>query len=152
MLLSLLIILLLAINFYLVHRSNRKRKYGVYPAWISSVLTAMFTLYALYIFYPSHPVLTDSAAETADISSSDYAAQSDSYAFQRTKLEEEARINSLSPALTILTKAVVIQYIIGILSALYGLIAIKGRKKFYFVCCSGYVLGFSLLFIVQGIV
>lgn len=122
---------LIIINLYFIYKSNRKRKYGIFPGRISIIITSIFCIYYFIIVVMStnNQIPKTPPKKKTEISYEEYQKELNEYWNAYAKRE-----NKLSIHFSILQQiyfATTVQMGIGLVCCIYGLIMIKSRKNFY---------------------
>lgn len=122
---------LIAINLFLIIRSDRKKKYGIYPVWISAVVFASLLGYYvignLIYINPERPALTKTKNSYKGLYN--YEKKTKGYLYLNEKVEknivEYLKYNSY------FFVAAKTQCLIAFIFSLIGLLFVEGRKNFY---------------------
>lgn len=140
-------IILTLINAIIIKRSNRKRKYGIFPGRISLILISLLSSYYFTVIIvnttnQSLPVLVKHKKEEAlEIYQKELNEYINNYNTKEKNLATHFKY------IHYLYSAVIIQGFIALLLAIYGLITIPRRRKFYWIISISYVLVLSILVI-----
>ena len=142
-------LLLLTLNLPFLMWSNRKRKYGIYPGWIS-ILT-----FIVLLGYYSSVIIFNSETERPTVKSFtkgdkgvlEYNKSIAKYAENNFKSEQKiAHYLSFVPYLFLATK---IQCFIALILSIYGLLIVNNRNQFYWTLIFVYTGVLPALFLAE---
>ncbi len=140
-------LILLTLNLVLLYRSNRKRKYGIYPGWISIVI------FVLFAGYYESGLIINSNFERPSVKnyrknvegSIKYRKSMSDYEYKNLQIEQ--KISEHRNYLTYFYIAAKIQCIIAICFSIFGLLFVTGRNKFYWIITSIYAVVISVFYL-----
>lgn len=137
-------ILLIIVNFYFIYKSNRMRRYGIFPGRISIVLTsALCIYYFLVVFSISNNQLPKvPPKKKAEISNDTYQKELNEYweAYAKKENKFSFHFNILQE----LYYATAVQIGISLICSAYGLITIKRRRDFYIITTGMFLVAIIL--------
>ncbi|HXC05775.1 MAG TPA: hypothetical protein VNZ86_13530 [Bacteroidia bacterium] len=126
-------IVLFVLNFWLVWKSKRKKRFGIYPGRICLLLIGLFLIFAILVYVTLHntPPPVNSPIARKSISVEQYYASRAHYASD--KLEDAQKLLYWSPVYGFLILLIKFQLILTFLSGLIALLRVSGRNKFYYL-------------------
>lgn len=139
-------VILITLNFIFISRSNRKRRYGVFPGRITLLLISITTIYyfSVLIFNGIQPA-PSLKKQRKGTSLEVYQKELNQYLNQYNKREEN--LNTHLKYVNYLYKSSVIQGLIAFVFSLYGLATEPRRRRFYWITTASYAVSLSLVLI-----
>ncbi|MFI5149164.1 MAG: hypothetical protein ACHQRM_05480 [Bacteroidia bacterium] len=132
-------IFLFLVNFVLILKSKRKKKYGIYPGVVALVLAVAVTVFSLYAGASlHHPGTLPHSPGRSRQEEKIYLSEA---RLEVLRKEDGDRLKSLIPVYHFLINLMKVQLVVSLLFGIWGLILTSGRTKFYtliiilYACC-----------------
>jgi hypothetical protein len=142
-------LLLIIPNFLFIRRSNRKKRYGIFPGRISIGMTILLLIMWGIIHFSFHGTTQPTLGTFAKGSHAVERYQDARSQYERDQEEDEERLQSLSPYFSVGLLVLKVQFFIAVSCIIFALATVSGRNRFYYVCLFLHVVGLVLAFMID---
>ncbi len=125
-------VILIIFNLLLINRSERKKRFGIFPLYLSMFMTVLLILFTGTVRLATHP---NSAPSMSDFEKGAHAKERFEEAmsqYEMAKQEDEDRQDSIGPYISIAFLVTRIQFCIAFVLGIFGLITVSGRSNYYY--------------------
>jgi len=126
-----IIVFIFFINFYFIRKSNRKRRYGLIPGWISISLTTLvgISYFIIIITSTQKPIPEMSNKKKGESALNQY--QEELQVYMQHYNEREKKISTYLKFVDYLYFSAIVQFSLSWILGIYGLVMMDRRKLFY---------------------
>lgn len=125
-------VILFISNFLLIKRSLRKKRYGLFPLYVTGGLIALLLLFTGIIRISLHATHAPEMSGFARMPHAMERYEEAQSLYQRNKEEDDDRLEQTAPYLSIGLKVIKIQVCIALVFVGFALLIISGRNNFYY--------------------
>jgi hypothetical protein len=130
--LSLAFIIVVIPNFMLINRSKRKKRYGIFPLYVTSCMVLVLLIFEGVIHLTLHSTPQPSMSSFAKLPHAIERFNDADSEYQRDKADDDDRLEHTAPLLSIGLKILKVQLFISLGFILFALLTISGRNNFYY--------------------